>query len=240
MVHSYIRTRDFSAISFDLDDTLYDNRPVLKRAEASLMAFLYREYGKSCRWERADWIALKTSLLLQHPELAHDTTAARLIMLQQGLLSFGYSSADAEMGAKEGLEQFLRERSNFSISKTVIKMLEKLGQRHPLIGLTNGNVDAAKIGLDSVFQFVLHPGDGTRKKPYPDMFYSACRRLNIAHQSLLHVGDSYLNDVQGARMAGCQSVWLNPAYDRTWVDKGAGMLPHIEIDDISELSTLVS
>lgn len=240
MLHSYIRTRDFRAISFDLDDTLYDNRPVLKQAEASLMAFLYREYGRSCRWGRSDWIALKTALLLQHPELVHDTTAARLIMLEQGLLGFGYSRLDAENGAKAGLEHFLRERSNFCVSKPVIDLLEQLGQSYPLIGLTNGNVDAGKIGLDSVFQFVLHPGDGTRKKPYPDMFYTACRRLSIAHQTLLHVGDSYLNDVQGARRAGCQSVWLNPAYDRTSVDKGTGMLPHIEIGDISELSTLLS
>ncbi|ABV38730.1 HAD-superfamily hydrolase, subfamily IA, variant 1 [Shewanella sediminis HAW-EB3] len=240
MVHSYIRTRDFRAISFDLDDTLYDNRPVLKRAEASLMAFLYREYGKTCRWERTDWIALKTSLLHKYPELIHDTTAARFVMLEQGLLILGYSRADAETGAQRGLDHFLKDRSDFTVSTSIITMLEELGSRYPLIGLTNGNVDAAKIGLDSVFQFVLHPGDGTRKKPYPDMFYTACRRLNIAHQTLLHVGDSYLNDIQGARMAGCQSVWLNPAYDRTRVDKGAGMLPHIEIDDISELSVLLS
>lgn len=240
MAQSYIRTRDFQAISFDLDDTLYDNRPVLKRAEASLMAFLALEYTETRRWQRADWIALKTSLIYKYPELVHDTTAARFVMLEQGLLTLGYSRADAETGAQRGLDHFLKDRSDFSVSTSIITMLEELGCRYPLIGLTNGNVDAAKIGLDSVFQFVLHPGDGTRKKPYPDMFYTACRRLNIAHQTLLHVGDSYLNDVQGARMAGCQSVWLNPAYDRTRVDKGAGMLPHIEIDDISELSTLLS
>lgn len=240
MAQSYIRTRDFQAISFDLDDTLYDNRPVLKRAEASLMAFLAQEYCETRRWQRADWIALKAALLSKYPELIHDTTAARFVMLEQGLLTLGYSRADAEIGAQRGLEHFLKDRSNFTVSPSIITMLEELGGRYPLIGLTNGNVDADKIGLDSLFKFVLHPGDGTRKKPYPDMFYSACRRLDIAHQALLHVGDSYLNDVQGARMAGCQSIWLNPAFGRDSVDKGCGMLPHVEIGDISELAVLLS
>lgn len=234
----YLRPHTFSAISFDLDDTLYDNGPIIKAAEQSLLHFLHASYPETQRWQRADWLSLKQQLIRDSPELAHDTTAARLIMLEQGLLRLGYSRSESAVGASAGLSHFLESRSGFEISKPVIDLLELLGKQYPLIGITNGNVDADKIGLGSIFKFVLHPGDGTRMKPYPDMFYHGCRKLDIPLHSLLHVGDSQSSDVVGARRAGCQSVWLNPSFNRQPKLRPDQQLPHIEIDNIADLSRL--
>ncbi|QFU21130.1 HAD-IA family hydrolase [Shewanella eurypsychrophilus] len=231
----YLRPHSFSAISFDLDDTLYDNGPIIRAAEQSLLEFLNYRYSETLRWQRTDWLELKKRLILNHPELAHDTTAARLIMLEQGLLGLGYSRGESEEGANAGLNHFLAARSAFTVSKPVIKLLEALSEQYPLIGITNGNVDADKIGLGNVLDFVLHPGQGTRMKPYPDMFYSACRKLDIPLHSLLHVGDSHVSDVQGARLAGCQSAWLNPKFDGAKSVMSHGLLPHVEVSSLQEL-----
>ena len=112
-------------------------------------------------------------------------------------------------------------------------------ESYRLVGITNGNVDAHRIGLGELFEFVLHPGNGTRMKPYPDMFYQACHRLDISCDQLLHLGDSFKADVQGARRAGCQSAWLNPAFDREPDEPGIGCLPHITITSLSNLSLLI-
>ncbi len=235
MAKCYLRARPFYAISFDLDDTLYDNGPVIRAAEHSLLDFLQTTYPETVRWQRADWLKLKTELITHYPELAHDATAARLVMLEQGLMTLGYSREESAEGAQAGLDCFLHKRSDFDVSLSVINLLETLSTRYPLIGITNGNVDADRIGLGHALKFVLHPGEGARMKPYPDMFYSACRKLDIPLHGLLHVGDSHASDVQGARLAGCQSAWLNPKFDGAKSAMGHGLLPHVEVNSLQDL-----
>lgn len=40
----YLRPQNIQAISFDLDDTLYDNQPYILNAEAELTQFLHRAF----------------------------------------------------------------------------------------------------------------------------------------------------------------------------------------------------
>ncbi|MEC4726168.1 HAD-IA family hydrolase [Shewanella sp. D64] len=235
----YINPNKIGAISFDLDDTLYDNRPIILRAEAELERFMHHAYPLTTQFKRVDWFAFKRNLLKGRPELCHDTGLARIVVLTQGLCHLGYSIEEAEIGARKGLNCFLKHRSDFTVSKPVLALLQALAQKYPLVGITNGNVDAERIGLDSLLDFVLSPGDGLRMKPAPDMFNIAIDRLNISATNLLHVGDSHSSDVMGARLAGCQSVWLNPGFGVTEAGEVKGSLPHIEISNIEELRLLI-
>lgn len=239
MVSVVIRPRAINAISFDLDDTLYDNRPVMRNAERQLWAFLAQQYPKTQQWQAQDWQQLKQQLLLKSPLLAHDTTAARLVTLEQGLLMLGYDKKIATVGAKAGLDYFRYHRADFTVAPEVLAILHQLAARYPLVGITNGNVDAEQIGLGEVLAFVVHPGNGTRMKPYADMFYQAATRLALPTKLLLHVGDSYTADVQGARLAGCQAAWLNPAVGRDPQVAGSGLLPHLHLTALSDLLQLV-
>ncbi len=40
----FLRPGTIEAISFDLDDTLYDNRPIIAAAEGALLEWLAKEY----------------------------------------------------------------------------------------------------------------------------------------------------------------------------------------------------
>lgn len=231
----YIRPQNIHAISFDLDDTLYDNRPYILNAEAELIRFLHQFFPLTMAWQSLDWRRLKLQILQQMPELAHDTSAARVATLRQGLQLLGYSVGEAERGAKEGLACFHFHRSHFQVSNKVLSLLKRLSQRFRLVGITNGNVDAERIGLGDVFEFVLHPGDGVRMKPARDMFDLTCSRLGIYPEQLLHVGDSLNADVRGARLAGCQSVWLNANLGQVDSLPIAALLPHIEIAALDSL-----
>lgn len=239
MIHCYINLTNIGAISFDLDDTLYDNRPIILKAESGLERFLHHAYPLTIKFKRADWLSLKHNLIKARPELCHDTGLARVAMLTQGLCHLGYSKKEAEAGAQSGLHCFLQYRSDFTVSKPVLGLLEALAEKYTLVGITNGNVDAKRIGLGSLLDFVLSPGHGVRMKPAPDMFNMAVDRLNISAASLLHVGDSHSSDVMGARLAGCQSIWLNPGFGVEDAAQASGTLPHIEISDISELRALL-
>lgn len=235
----YLRPQNIHAISFDLDDTLYNNQPYILNAEAELTQFLHQSFPLTAAWQSQDWRRLKLLLLQQMPELAHDTTAARVATLRQGLLQLGYSASEAERGAAEGLACFYFHRSHFQVSSDVLSLLQRLAQRFRLVGITNGNVDAERIGLGDAFEFVLHPGNGVRMKPAKDMFDLACARLGIRPEQLLHVGDSLNADVRGARLAGCQSVWLNPSFGQLESLPIAALLPHMEIAALGSLSDIL-
>ncbi|NRD75739.1 HAD-IA family hydrolase [Shewanella sp. VB17] len=235
----YINPSNIDAISFDLDDTLYNNLPIIQKAEDELVHFLHQEYPLTARLKKSDWSDLKKALFRAQPELCHDTGLARKTVLSRGLHQLGYSIKEAETGAQDGLNCFLRHRSDFAISSPVLSLLQILGQKWPLVGLTNGNADADRIGLGPLFEFVLSPGLGVRMKPAPDMFNIAINRLGISAHRLLHVGDSHCADVMGARLAGCQSVWLNPAFGAEDMGQAKGSLPHLEISRIEDLMLLI-
>lgn len=231
----YLIPQNIRAISFDLDDTLYDNEPHIINAEAELMQFLHQAFPLTQAWQPQQWRRLKLQLLQQNPALAHDTSAARIATLHHGLSLLGYSESEAKRGAEEGLACFYFHRSHFHVSDEVLALLSRLSAHFRLIGITNGNVDAERVGLGEVFEFVLHPGSGVRMKPAKDMFSEACERLNIGLEQLLHVGDSMNADVRGARLAGCQSVWLNPSFGRVASLPIAALLPHMEIATLDSL-----
>lgn len=234
----FIKPQAFSAISFDLDDTLYDNRPIIQAAEAASQQFLHQHYPKSTKWRLSDWHQLKSDLLRQRPELRHDTSLARIVMLVHGLRALGYGAEVANTGAKAVLEQFILHRSEFKVSKEVIELLQSLKQHYRLVGITNGNVDHHRIGLAGIFEFVLHPGHDVQQKPAQDMFVQAAMKLAIPLASMLHVGDSASSDVDGARLAGCQAVWLNPGFGVMEKSALQRQLPTIEISDIHSLAVL--
>jgi HAD superfamily hydrolase (TIGR01549 family) len=73
-------------------------------------------------------------------------------------------------------------------------------------------------------------------KPHARMFEAALQRLKLAPHEVLHVGDSQVDDVGGAKAAGLRVAWLNR--------RGRARLPGIpapdfEIRDLTELPQLL-
>ncbi|WP_372872850.1 HAD-IA family hydrolase [Shewanella sp.] len=233
------RLRPIAAISFDLDDTLYDNRPVIAAAEQAYLDCLQREFPLTRQWGKHEWRHHKLGVMVKYPRLSHDPTALRLETLKSGLRHFGLSHEDANAGAEQVMAEFVHARSNFRVPDSTLQLLSKLKRRYPLIGLTNGNVDPTRIGLQGVLDFVLSAGDGNRMKPHPDLFAIGCDRLGILPSALLHVGDSHSADVQGALRAGCQAVLLNPGFGQTVSLPLLSPLPHLQISRLHELEMLL-
>ncbi|GAA3404044.1 HAD family hydrolase [Paenibacillus hodogayensis] len=46
-------------------------------------------------------------------------------------------------------------------------------------------------------------------KPRPDMFLEALGRYHLLPDDVIHIGDSFTNDVRGASPLGIKTVWLN-------------------------------
>ncbi len=203
------RLKPIQALSFDLDDTLYDNVPVMQRAEHAVRDFMAQQFPITQAWTTQDWVSLRIRLMHQDSRLASDMTLLRLTALASGLRYFGVGNDEAEQGATAAMAHFMRYRNDVHIPQPVHRLLAELAQKYTLIAISNGNVDVTKIGLGDYFQLVLQPGDGRRGKPFTDLFDAAHAQFpTIAAEQWLHIGDSTTADVLGAHRAGWQSAWF--------------------------------
>jgi len=242
----YRRLSTIKAISFDLDDTLYSNKPVMLAIEKKMIAYfanLAAVKGKlSEKHQILDhrfWYFFRRQAILQQPNLVHDVVRVRLVTYRLGLISLGLTENAAEQQAKSALDYFISLRSDFTVPEASKKLLANLTEKYPLIAISNGNVDTTALNVSHHFQHIYHAGwqtDGTllRQKPTSDMFTLACQKMNIKSSQLLHVGDCGRADIQGAILAGCQAAWLS-LYD---VGKPISVLPHIELNSLKQLEQL--
>lgn len=236
---SYIRPK---AIGFDLDDTLYDNRPVLINAEEKLHQFLRHEFPKAQQLSISDWAEIRLAETRLQPTLQQDITLARQVSLAQGLLNSGYTQQQANDGMMRAMEVFLMARNNIVLSPSVHKTLTLLQKHFHLFVITNGNADIKKFGIDHYFEFALQPSQDTSPaiamKPANDMFIEAERRLALSGNDILYIGDHPTSDIKGSGDMGWQSGWFN-AHQRPLIHyKKPQQLPTFEYNSILQLTNL--
>jgi FMN hydrolase / 5-amino-6-(5-phospho-D-ribitylamino)uracil phosphatase len=233
----YRPLRPFKAISFDLDDTLYDNRPIIKKAEHDFLIYLNTTYPELSELDTRQWGLYKHHLLREFPTLVNDVSLWRLKILERIMTIFGIAEYKAIEYAQIAFAEFLRLRSDFSVPNESLVLLEKLSQKHPVIAITNGNVDAKQIGLHDKFQFILKAGGHFNAKPQADLFIEAAKRLHIEVSDILHIGDHLVSDVFGAQNCNAQAVWLN---EHNQPLNGARLLPTVEITQLDQLYSLIT
>ncbi|MFP3014204.1 MAG: 5-amino-6-(5-phospho-D-ribitylamino)uracil phosphatase YigB [Arsenophonus sp.] len=238
-MYFYRQLTSIEAITFDLDDTLYDNRIVINKTESELLNFI-RCYDN--RFNNIQFIDLKNYqrlILNRYPEIYHDVTKWRWLSVKEMLCCYGYDQEESARGADDIMSHFFYWRSQISISELTHKTLSELAKKIPLAVITNGNADPYASGLGDYFQFVLKAGYDGRAKPFSDMYYLAARKFNIELDKILHVGDDLTTDIQGALQSGMQSCWINVDGINTLINNENNILPHIEIRSLTSLITLI-
>ena len=227
------------AISFDLDDTLYDNFPIMRRAEKQLLAFMDEHFPQTHGKDMAFWQNIKRKLLKGIPELAFDMGELRRRTLRTGLETCGYQGKELENQVNQCFDYFYFERSNFQVDKKVAAVLEQLAEKIPLVAITNGNVNLQQIGLEPYFKACFHARIHQPMKPHPKMFELTRDLLNLPAHQILHVGDNLEKDVMGARNVGYATAWF--ACDREMIlpRETVTTLPDIQLESLTELNTLI-
>lgn len=243
----YRRLTQIKAISFDLDDTLYHNKPVMQAIEKKMIAYFAgllplqsKLHAHKDGLNHHFWSVFRRQAVLQQPDLAHDVVQVRLVTYRLGFLSLGLSLEAAQQHAQAALDYFIEVRSDFTVPELSKKTLANLSQKFPLVAISNGNVDTSVLSIDHYFDHIYHAGWQTngnllKQKPSGDMFALVCKQLAIQPSQLLHVGDCGYADIQGALRAGCQTAW----FPRYGVGKPIHLLPHLEFNQINQLEQLL-
>ena len=221
------------AITLDLDDTLWEIGPVIKRAEAELWAWLGEHFPKIPEtYSSEQAYALREQVIDKHREQSHDFRFLRRTVLEHMAQTVGYSCDLVD----DAFDVFDRARNEVELYSDVLPALELLTEHFSLVAVTNGNANLRRIGIRDLFFDVVTAVDVGAAKPARSIFEEAVNRAGVGAEETLHVGDHPEIDIAGAQEAGLRTAWINRNGDG-WPEHVAP--PDVIVSTIAELLTVL-
>ena len=196
------------AVLFDVDFTLFRPGPELGPEG-------YRRVGERHgltldpdRYPEARAAAIEK--LSGERDFVHDEEVW-VAFTEQIVLGMGADPAGARACAVDMVREWERHE-NFTLYEDALPVLADLRARGIRIGLvTNGQRDLDefvrhhRLEVDAMVGSKAHG----RIKPHPSIFVAALRQLEVAPEEAAMVGDSYEDDIEGARALGMRAIFLD-------------------------------
>ena len=194
-----------SVYLFDLDGTLIDRLPSLKR-------FLPEQYARYCN---ADTVSAE-SFVARFLELDGAGHTPKHEIYETLVYEFGLNASVPELIAdfRQNAFKFCQPQQD---TLRVLGQLRQWGVRLGVI--TNGSTAAQEqklkaSGIAELVAFSLISEAVGIRKPDPEIFLEAARRFDVISSSCTFVGDHPEKDIVGAQSVGMRTVWLR--HGRTW------------------------
>jgi len=221
------------AVCLDLDDTLWPVAPAIAAAEHAMFDWLARHCPRiTGRHDVESMRAVRTRVAERFPERRHDLSFLRLESIRELAREGGY----AEEVADGAFEAFYAARNRVAPFADVHSALGRLSRRFRLLSLSNGNADLGVIGLARFFEHSIGAHEAGAAKPDPRIFRVMLERAGLGAHEVLYAGDDPHADVEGARRAGLQAVWVD-RFGRSW--PGELEAPSHRVDDLHGLAELL-
>ena len=223
------------ALSFDMYRTLIDTKDSHEQAVREILA---REGASSVdpdvfhsRWDKFlddVWLALGQDEFLSERDIGVES-------LNRTLCEFGIDG-----NPEVGVDKWRCKYGDADLFPEVEEVLHALAAKYPMVVISNVDNDdpgyARFRDKKLPFLTILTSESLRSYKPHGRMFKEALSILGCEPEEVLHVGDSQMADVLGAKKAGMVAVWLNRRSDELKSDIPA---PDYEITDLRQLLDLV-
>lgn len=215
----------YGGVLFDLDNTLVDRAAAMVRIAHALYDAEPSIHANTPRAAAVDRIV----------ELDADGLAGRELLLEGVLQQW------------PGIARSHEELVNRYSARYVTSLEEDPGTQALVAGLSRASVPWGIVTNGSSYQHDKVPVLGPEarpicvlvseefgyKKPAPEIFHEALRRLGLdAGRHVLFVGDNPGADIGGAQAAGMSTAWVRRG--RAWPD--ALRPPDHQVDHVSELA----
>lgn len=193
-------------LSFDLDDTLWPNKPTILRAEKLLYQWLTVHVPVITQtYDLYQLRDQRLAIIREQPELAHNLSQVRLRSFE--LLAEEFSLPTDWM--QPAFDVFYQARQQVTLFDDVKPVLDTLQDKYRLVSLTNGNASPVITGVDHWFSFSLNSETTGKSKSSAEIYQLVLEKADIDSHQMIHIGDDPVNDVSGASAAGIASIWLN-------------------------------
>tara|TARA_Y100001935_G_scaffold176281_1_gene145836 strand:- start:2122 stop:2826 length:705 start_codon:yes stop_codon:yes gene_type:complete len=202
-------SKDIKMITFDLDDTLWDNMPTITKAEIDTRNWIEEQTGKVEWGTFEDFLETREKLIKNDESIAWDISKLRKEIFKIKLDHIRPRDLRDEI-VEEAFKIFITKRHEITLFEGVEEALEKLSKNFVLGVLTNGNADIFKFDIGKYFKFSISSLEAKDSKPNRAHFDEAIKRVdNINFENILHIGDHQINDIFGAFNLGIESLWFN-------------------------------
>lgn len=199
------------AVLFDVDDTLYDQRQPFEKAYRQLLGGEYK-----VDMDRLFALSRKYS-----DEAFEQSQSGQMSMeemyiyrIRMPLMEFDIQISDAQ--GLQFQELYGEHQKQITVSDVTKEILTFCRERVPIGVITNGPSGhqwekIETLGLREWFlnDTIFVSGDVGTAKPDERIFRYACDKMKLQDASVWYVGDSYRNDVEGAKRACLHSIWIN-------------------------------
>jgi len=219
-------------VSLDLDETLWEFRPMMDGALAETLAALHR------RRPEVTWQLTVEQLHDLRAQVAAEQVGTfeelRIESFRRALLAHGVDDPELP-GWMVAVWMEARLRT-VRLHPDVEPELDRLAAAGAVLGaITNGNFPFSRLPLARRFRFVVHAEQIGAAKPSPQPFLHAIELAGGSPQRWVHAGDDLESDVIGAQRAGLKAVWIN----RRGLPRPDGVRPDAELPSLDGLSETV-
>lgn len=240
-----VTVQPVKALSFDLDDTIFDGSLFSVSIERTCRHLAVVEptldgeqlLATNRQVWRVYWPEVEDKWTLG----LLNGTSVSLEAWRRTLRACGCNDeAMARLALQTHLQFGLEAHRLFDDVQELFSSLTRSGIRLALV--TNGARDTQRgklraLDIEDWFDAIIISGEVGIAKPDARIFHLAMDRLGVEPGSIWHIGDSITTDVGGAKAAGIHSVWLNR---RGLLLPDRELAPDLEIRSLSVLSGLVA
>lgn len=199
-------------IIFDVDDTIYDQLQPFQIAFGRQFS-----HFKNAPIEKLYISSRKHSEFLFNESEAGTISLAELhtYRIKTAFRDFEIEINDQEaMDFQKAYENEQKKIVLFPEIERLLELLSKMGKQ--LAILTNGPhehqlMKINQLGLTRWIpeENIFISGAMGSAKPAPEAFHFVEKTLNLKADRTVYIGDSFENDVIGAKKAGWQAIWMN-------------------------------
>ncbi|ACO26531.1 HAD family hydrolase [Bacillus cereus] len=193
------------AVLFDLDGTLLDRRQ-------SLEQFIYDQYNRFASYliniEKSEYCS-RFLALDNNGYTWKDKVYATL------LSEYNITTLTSEQLLHDYITNFQHHCIPF---QNMHELLQRLTQQNMKIGIiTNGFTDfqmnnLRALNIHTYTNMILVSEAEGIKKPHPEIFERALKKLDVKAEECLYVGDHPENDVLGSEQVGILGVWKRDSF----------------------------
>jgi len=181
---------------------------------------------------------------IRYEQLVEITNA---VWVSETLNNLGYHTTPQDEKIKVAVNVFFEDYLNaLKLRSSAKSTLQKLSQNFKL-GLVSNFTYAPviyaglrKLGVNGFFDAVLVSEAVGWRKPSPQIFRETLRRLRVRAAEAVFVGDTPLDDIQGAKNVGMKAIFIPSQFNSLTVMRKAEQPPDYTIEKLCDLLKILN
>jgi len=228
------------AVLFDLDNTLYDYDTPHKKALKNVHSVLSKEIKITFKRFIELYEISKKEI---HRELSGTASSHNRVLYFQRVIEKTHNTVNPRVILKLYSAYWSMLLKKMKLRKGVLGALKEIRKRGIKIALVTDlttHIQLRKIerlGITDYVDFLVTSEEAGSEKPHAIMFLLALNKLDILPKDAIFVGDNIINDIEGARSVGIDTVLIKKGKLSKRLNRS--IKPKFEICEIPELLNII-